>query len=523
MNRQLYQMGGLSSLYNNSGGQKPIYPRISDIESSLSNAEQRIGDPSLGSFGETSDGGFGSMGGELSPIQQAIQQGPLQIPSTLINPVRSGVDTSQLGSPRPGSYIDFGQLSSLFGGVGDPRLGAPDVANSLQQIMRSGAADGGLMNRKLYEQGTDIADLLKMQQQNATDALTEEQLQATLPIDLQAAYKQLIESGLSPEQARKAIGEQLKQLSRLDKDYSSYQPQLLEPGEEMGNVFISQPNPPGYAMGGMIGRQQYGLGSLVKSIGKAVKSIASSPIGKAALLYAGTAGLGSLAAGGGFGSLFNLGTYAPSMVGSNLLTGLTRGASALGLNAAGGSTPFLQKAAGSLTDPTTLIIGGSLLAGLFGSKEQAQEATRRNPEAVRQKLKDYLSYQYRNKSEQEINQMVENNMREYAADGGRMGYAFGSVDRGIMASPQIGQQMGMPTGMPRQNQQGTIELDYRDQGGFVPPIGVKERADDVPAMLSNNEFVFTADAVKKAGGGDVNKGAQRMYSLMKTLENGGTV
>jgi len=37
-------------------------------------------------------------------------------------------------------------------------------------------------------------------------------------------------------------------------------------------------------------------------------------------------------------------------------------------------------------------------------------------------------------------------------------------------------------------------------------------------MLSNNEFVFTADAVRAAGGGSVNKGAQKMYALMKQLE-----
>jgi hypothetical protein len=42
-------------------------------------------------------------------------------------------------------------------------------------------------------------------------------------------------------------------------------------------------------------------------------------------------------------------------------------------------------------------------------------------------------------------------------------------------------------------------------------------------MLSNNEFVFTADAVRNAGGGNVNKGAERMYGLMKNLENGGRV
>jgi hypothetical protein len=61
-----------------------------------------------------------------------------------------------------------------------------------------------------------------------------------------------------------------------------------------------------------------------------------------------------------------------------------------------------------------------------------------------------------------------------------------------------------------------MEMDYR-MGGFIP-VGSKERADDVPARLSKNEFVMTADAVRAAGGGSVNKGAQRMYQLMNQLE-----
>jgi hypothetical protein len=61
-----------------------------------------------------------------------------------------------------------------------------------------------------------------------------------------------------------------------------------------------------------------------------------------------------------------------------------------------------------------------------------------------------------------------------------------------------------------------IEMDYRG-GGFIP-MGSKERADDVPARVSKNEFVMTADAVRAAGGGSVNKGAQRMYELMNNLE-----
>jgi len=64
---------------------------------------------------------------------------------------------------------------------------------------------------------------------------------------------------------------------------------------------------------------------------------------------------------------------------------------------------------------------------------------------------------------------------------------------------------------------GGLEKDYRTTGGFVP-IGAYERKDDVPARLSKNEFVMTADAVRAAGGGSINRGAQRMYDTMKHLE-----
>ena len=82
-----------------------------------------------------------------------------------------------------------------------------------------------------------------------------------------------------------------------------------------------------------------------------------------------------------------------------------------------------------------------------------------------------------------------------AAQGGRIGYAQGS---GIMNL-------------------GGMEKDYRTTGGFVP-IGAYEKKDDVPARLSKNEFVMTADAVRAAGGGSINKGAQLMYDTMKHLE-----
>ena len=69
---------------------------------------------------------------------------------------------------------------------------------------------------------------------------------------------------------------------------------------------------------------------------------------------------------------------------------------------------------------------------------------------------------------------------------------------------------------------GGMEKDYRAEGGFVP-IGKREKADDVPARLSVNEFVFTADAVRNAGGGDIDRGAQVMENMMKHLEAGGQV
>ena len=86
----------------------------------------------------------------------------------------------------------------------------------------------------------------------------------------------------------------------------------------------------------------------------------------------------------------------------------------------------------------------------------------------------------------------------FAAQGGRVSAQEGGM---MNTAP------GMPPGM---------QVDGRN-GTFIP-MGVKEKADDVPAMLSKNEFVMTADAVKAAGGGSVNKGAQRMYDLMNNLE-----
>ena len=103
--------------------------------------------------------------------------------------------------------------------------------------------------------------------------------------------------------------------------------------------------------------------------------------------------------------------------------------------------------------------------------------------------------------------------RTIAAIGGKMDTASDNA-----------MQAAAVEGLPlRQNPKGIMELDLREEAGFIPPVGIKEKEDDIPAMLSNNEFVFTADAVRGMGDGDVDLGAQRMYDMMKQLEAGGRV
>jgi hypothetical protein len=94
-----------------------------------------------------------------------------------------------------------------------------------------------------------------------------------------------------------------------------------------------------------------------------------------------------------------------------------------------------------------------------------------------------------------------------AANGGRMNAAEGGI---------------MDTEQSEMIDMGGQEKDYRDEGGFVA-MGGEERADDVPARLSKNEFVFTADAVRAAGGGDIDQGSEVMQNMMDNLEQGGQI
>ena len=258
------------------------------------------------------------------------------------------------------------------------------------------------------------------------------------------------------------------------------------------------------------GRVQYGLGSLVKSIGKTAKKVAKSPIGKAALLYAATAGIGNIMQPGAArwgGGLSPGGWLRPSTVLSNIgLGNLVPGASNVGSETIGGNIASAIKGNQGLLAGTGIGLA-SILAAADVDTSNPSEMPRSTEE-----LQSLLRRGYKNLNPRADEVEIEEFVRVNSANGGRIGYAYGT--------PDTAQAAGVMGNLPvRQNKAGVSEVDLRDTGGFIPPVGVKEKADDVPAMLSNNEFVMTADAVRAAGGGSVNVGAQRMYDLMKNLES----
>ena len=240
-------------------------------------------------------------------------------------------------------------------------------------------------------------------------------------------------------------------------------------------------------------RQQYGLGSLVKSITKPIKKLVKSDAGKLGILALGAFGLP-----GGFGGMTGfLPEVAKGAVGDfftkNALGKVLRD---VGIGTAvGGGLEYLENR--NLPDPIKYTSGRT--------DEDIEEIERE----LRSNYED-LGY-----SNDEIEERIKIDMKPYrtaAATGGRIGLAKGTDEKVEMAA-------GIESLPINVNSKGVKELDLRETGGFIPPVGVKEKADDIPAMLSNNEFVFTADAVRAAGGGSVDKGAQLMYDTMKQLES----
>ena len=303
------------------------------------------------------------------------------------------------------------------------------------------------------------------------------------------------------------------------------------------------------------------FGDVLGKAGKAVKKVVGSPIGKAALLGIGAFGL----PGGAFGmkgflpqgmrSLSGLGS---KLFGASSIPGIPDRISGKGTMGLLGKLG-LTKGGGSKM-PTILgaITGGSLLTYFMGKGATEEEAEDLIKDVYRgegigfdQIRADINKYRSGELNQQ---QMFDKNYRFLtprsflAKDGGKPkdkiiippkkpklmteeeleekypGLARGEIYDYEKKKAEAkknkkaeGGIMSMPTGKMRKNSAGVMERDYRDEGGFVP-VGVKEKADDVPAMLSKNEFVMTADAVRGAGNGSIDKGAQKMYNTMKRLE-----
>jgi hypothetical protein len=361
-----------------------------------------------------------------------------------------------------------------------------------------------------------------------------------------------------------------------------------------------------YEYGGLSApRQNYGLGSFVKKAVRGVKKIAKSPLGKAALMYAGTAGLGALAGGAG-GTGFGMSMFRPSNImsnfgGSNMFGKLKSGKGFLGnvgnMFRTDSSDPNSKFSMGKMALGG---LGATALAAPFlmggGGDDDVEDVVQLDPNAAVQSAKNYYSGQ--GDAGVGLNFMPQKkyvNQNFYAAEGGRIGYAMGgNIDeeeefmrsgagqrrimpqtflamgggageaqaeqmlqaefikyknrggelsfqefvQAVMQQQEQGMQqptmaanggrMGyaeggiMDTEAAEMIDMGGMEKDYRDEGGFVA-MGGEERADDVPARLSKNEFVFTADAVRQAGGGDIDRGSEVMQNMMDNLEQGGQI
>jgi len=215
------------------------------------------------------------------------------------------------------------------------------------------------------------------------------------------------------------------------------------------------------------GRQMYFLGKLVKKATRAVKKIVKSPIGKAAL-------------------------FAAPFMFPGAREGIAKFLFKSPMAKGSGFGGFMEMLKGGMTGGGKFALGTGLTLSpfLFGNEEEEQSkltnygADIDDPKTIMANYPKYL------------------NLRNRFAEGGE-------------AEPVAKKTM------PLIDMDGK-EMDLRADGGFVP-IGRMERADDVPARLSKNEFVFTADAVRNAGEGDIDKGAEVMYNMMKNLESGGEV
>ena len=302
-------------------------------------------------------------------------------------------------------------------------------------------------------------------------------------------------------------------------------------------------------MGGIMSlqepRQGYFLGKIVKKAKRAVKKVVKSPLGKAAILAApflisgaGAGGLGSFFGKGSFNPLKALITKGPQtgMFGTSglgrllgkfglaegtKLTGLGKLAGIAGLSGLGGlmaargqeeedDETIFDRGEGldiadivrraRMNDPEFRFLPGAEFTGSYAEGGEVDKTTAMIRDLLKRGMDDDTISTITGASQEQINilkKLKQTDPDKQLRKEGKLPELQKMAEGGIMNL-------------------GGMEMDLRG-GGFVP-LGAKEKADDVPARLSKNEFVMTADAVRAAGGGSVDKGADKMYKLMKGLE-----
>ena len=271
-------------------------------------------------------------------------------------------------------------------------------------------------------------------------------------------------------------------LQMLQQQMQQGQPpqQAQQPQQGLGAMM---PAPMAYGgVAGADGRRAYGIGSWFQK--KIMDPIKKNPLIAAAALGAGANFLPAGMPGSGW-----IDKAMQGISGSNVTKGL-------------GSV---------LRSPEWMIPAASLVAGAFAKPEQQLEggAMSRGAGINLQDIAKLANITDEKQGQAiGLNFLPEASARKYSPEEMALTYA---ATEGAAKGGRIGAQEGGLMSL------GGMEMDLRG-GGFVP-IGAKEKADDVPARLSKNEFVFTADAVRAAGGGDVDAGADKMYNTMKQLES----
>jgi hypothetical protein len=325
----------------------------------------------------------------------------------------------------------------------------------------------------------------------------------------------------------------------------------------MQNLRTAQPNPfmldPRFAAAqGGVARQAYGLGSLVRKITRPIKKILKSDVGKAALLYGAATYLGGTKAMGGGGDLSFMDRLRNPALLKNLVYTDDKFSPFKGIAAATALTSLLSKDEEEDEDldqissredksglkeqmatykPFRFELQSPYRLAANGGRIGYEEGGNINPADLPMSREGLPTYEDIETGE-EVEYPYENKERSSAPDIDAELFQMyldaigsGKIPRSTTFDQYkelMGETASMGPERTMANEGGLMnlggnEMDLRG-GGFVP-LGAKEKADDVPARLSKNEFVFTADAVRAAGGGDVDRGANLMYKTMKNLES----